>query len=167
MRDFLRPFLAFSFVLLLITGLVYSVSREPSTEEIIRERLRALGYPDVGLVVLNQTVKYSDGRVIVYYPNWKVRTYYSVTPEEALQKVQEELSGVNEEVGEFGEKHGKKTVGLRLEVDPKTLDEIEKDGTLYWVFEVYLYKGSKKLGFAGFSYVNRRTGTVTWEGLLG
>jgi len=167
MRDFLRPFLAFSFVLLLITGLVYSLSREPSTEEIIRERLQALGYPDVGLVVLNQTVKYSDGRVIVYYPNWKVRAYYSVTPEEALQKVRDELSEVNEQLGAFGEKHGKKTVGLRLEVDPKTLDEIEKDGSLYWVFEVYLYKGSKKLGFAGFAYVDRRNGIVTWEGLLG
>ena len=167
MRDFFRLLSLFFIFMFLIAGLVYSISREPTDEEIIKERLKELGYPSVGLVLLNQTVKYSDGRVIVYYPNWKVRAYYSVTPLQALEKVREELGEANEKLGEFGKKHNKKTASLMLKVDPKTLDEIEKDGSLYWVFEVYLYKGSQKLGFAGFAYVDRKTGIVTWEGLLG
>lgn len=166
-REYLRLLSLFFIFLFLISGLVYSISRDPSDEEIIRERLKALGYPSVGLVLLNQTVKYSDGRVIVYYPNWKVRAYYPVTPLKALEAVRKELGEANEKLGKFGKEHNKKTISLMLKVDPKTLDEIEKDGSLYWVFEVYLYKGSRKLGFAGFAYVNRMTGIVTWEGLLG
>jgi len=167
MREFLRPFLAFSFIALLLAGLVYSLTRGPTTEEIIKERLQAMGYPAVGLIIENQTIKYSDGRVIVYYPNWKVRAYYPITPEEALKNVNAQLDEVNEQLGDFSKKHGGKTTGLYLKADVKSLSELQKDGTLYWVFEVYLYKGGSNLGFAGFAYVDRQNGVVTWEGLLG
>lgn len=123
----------------------------------LEKRLYELGYPREGYIVLNGTVKFSDGHMIKFEGSHIEA--YPITAGEALKKAKEQLDYYNEKLEKYN---------LKLEVDTKSLNEVEENGKYYFVFEIYLKKtkGVGKGFFAGFVYVDRQTGLVKSRGLL-
>lgn len=123
-------------------------------ENELQKRLYELGYPAEGFIVVDNTMKFADGHLVRFEGNY-VETY-PITAQEALNRLNNYLAEYNLKL---------KRYDMRIEPEIKSLSEKEENGKLYWVFEVYVKKGSSKF-FAGFAYVNRKTGAVKMKGLL-
>ncbi len=82
---------------------------------------------------------------------------YPITAEQAYNIALQYLASYNEKLRKYD---------YRLYPDKKSLTEKEKNGQKYWVFELRLKAGSSDM-FAGFVWVNRKTGAVEVKGILG
>ncbi len=121
----------------------------------LKQRLYELGYPEKGYIVENGTILWSDGHITVmqgaYIEN------YPVTAEQAYNIVLQYLASYNAKLKQYD---------YKLYPKKSSLTEKEKDGQLYWVFELKLKTGRDSM-FAGFAWVNRKTGAVEVKGILG
>ncbi len=149
-RVILRLFALVSVVFLLYYG--YSTFHQTDP---LKERLYELGYPTQGYIVENGTIKWADGHLTIiqgaYIEN------YPVTAEQAYNLVLQYLASYNAKLKQYG---------YKLYPEKSSLAEKEKNGQLYWVFELKLKAGSSDM-FAGFAWVNRKTGAVEVKGILG
>ncbi|EHR77957.1 hypothetical protein OCC_02862 [Thermococcus litoralis DSM 5473] len=121
----------------------------------IKERLYELGYPTEGFIFTNGTIRWADGHLTIVQGAYVED--YSITAEQAYEIARNYLASYNEKLKEYD---------YKIYPDKKTLTEKEKNGQRYWVFELKLDTGGSKL-FAGFIWVNRKTGAVSVKGLLG
>nr|ADF80235.1 t26-11p [Thermococcus sp. 26/2] len=121
----------------------------------LKERLYELGYPTQGYIVQNGTILWSDGHITIMQGAYVEN--YPITAEQAYNLVLQYLASYNEKLRKYG---------YRLYPEKKSLTEKEKNGQLYWVFELKLKAGSNDM-FAGFAWVNRETGVIDISGLLG
>lgn len=121
----------------------------------IKERLYELGYPDQGFIFTNSTIKWADGHLTIVQGTYIED--YPVTAEQAYEIARQYLASYNKKLEKYN---------YKLYPDKETLTEKEKDGQRYWVFELKLKTGNSDF-FAGFIWVNRKTGTVSVKGLLG
>jgi len=143
-------------VIAIIFLLHFSYSTFAEHDE-LKERLYELGYPKEGYIFTNDTVRWADGHLTVLQGAYVED--YPVTAEQAYEIVRNYLADYNQKLKQYDSDYS-------LEPEKKSLAEKEEDGNKYWVFEVYLHAGGNKV-FAGFAYVNRKTGTVKMKGLLG
>jgi len=121
----------------------------------LKERLYELGYPTEGYIFTNDTVRWADGHLTVFQGAY-VKDY-PITAEQAYEIVRNYLASYNKKLEKYD---------MKIEPEKKSLAEKKENRNLYWVFEVYVRKGSSKF-FAGLAYVNRQTGAVSIKGLLG
>jgi len=138
----------------LVFMLYYGYSTFHHTDP-LKQRLYELGYPTQGYIVENGTIKWADGHITVVQGSYVEN--YPVTAEEAYNLVLQYLASYNEKLQKYG---------YRLYPVKSSLTEKEKNGQLYWVFELKLKAGSNSM-FAGFAWVNRKTGAVEVKGILG
>ena len=124
------------------------------TENELQKRLYELGYPTEGFIVVNNTMKFTDGHIVRFEGNY-VETY-PITAQEALNRLNNYLAEYNLKLKKYD---------MRIEPEIKSLSEKEEDGKLYWVFELYIKKGSSKF-FVGLAYVERKQGLIKIKGLL-
>ncbi|AEH25093.1 hypothetical protein [Pyrococcus yayanosii] len=144
----LRLFAIVSIVFLLYYG--YSTFAENE----LQKRLYELGYPTEGFIVVNNTMKFADGHIVRFEGNYVED--YPITAEEALNILNNYLAEYNLKLKKYD---------MRIEPEIKSMSEKEENGKLYWVFELYIKKGSSKF-FAGLAYVERKQGLVKIKGLL-
>jgi len=149
-RVIIRLFALVSAVFLLYYG--YSTFHHTDS---LKERLYQLGYPTSGYIVENGTIKWADGHITIVQGSYVEN--YPVTAKEAYNLVLQYLASYNEKLQKYG---------YRLYPEKKSLSEKERNGQLYWVFELKLKAGSNSM-FAGFAWVNRKTGAVEVKGILG
>jgi len=123
----------------------------------IQERLYELGYPTEGFIFTNNTIFWADGHLTKIQGAYVED--YPITAEQAYEIVRNYLADYNQRLKEYDSSY-------HLEPKAESLTEVEENGNLYWKFEVWLHTGGSKV-FAGFAYVNRKTGTVKMRGLLG
>ncbi|NJE06631.1 hypothetical protein E3E35_10585 [Thermococcus sp. GR7] len=123
----------------------------------LKERLYELGYPESGYIFTNDTIRWADGHLTVFQGAYVED--YPITAEQAYEIARNYLASYNKKLKEYDSSY-------YLEPEKKSLTEKEEDSNKYWVFEVYLHAGGNNV-FAGFAYVNRKTGTVKMKGLLG
>jgi len=121
----------------------------------LKERLYELGYPPKGHIVENGTIKWADGQLTVLQGSYVEN--YPITAEEAYNLVLQYLAKYNEKLKKYD---------YKLYPVKSSLTEKEKNGQKYWVFELKL-KASSDSMFAGFAWVNRKTGAVEVTGILG
>jgi hypothetical protein len=121
----------------------------------IKERLYQLGYPTENFIFTNNTIKWADGHLTIVQGAYVED--YPITAEQAYEIARNYLASYNKKLEKYN---------YKLYPDKKTLAEKEKDGQRYWVFGLKLDTGGSKL-FAGFIWVNRKTGAVSVKGLLG
>jgi len=138
----------------LVFMLYYGYSTFHHTDP-LKERLYELGYPTQGYIVENGTIKWADGHITVVQGSYVEN--YPITAEQAYNLVLQYLASYNEKLRKYG---------YRLYPVKSSLTEKEKNGQLYWVFELKLRAGSNSM-FAGFAWVNRKTGAVEVKGILG
>jgi len=146
----LRLFAVVMVVLLLYYGYTAFHQTDP-----IKERLYQLGYPESGHIVENGKILWSDGHLTILQGDYIEN--YPITAEQAYNIVLQYLASYNAKLKQYG---------YKLEPKKSSLTEKEKDGQLYWVFELKL-KSDRNSMFAGFAWVNRKTGTVEIKGILG
>ena len=146
----LRLFAVFSLIFMLYYG--YSTFHQTDP---LKERLYDLGYPEKGYIVENGTILWSDGHITIMQGAYVKN--YPITAEEAYNLVLQYLASYNEKLRKYN---------YKLYPDKSSLTEKERNGQLYWVFELKLKAGSNDM-FAGFAWVNRKTGAVEVKGILG
>ena len=146
----LRLFAILAIIFLLYFG--YSTFAE---HDELKERLYELGYPEKGYIVQNGTILWSDGHITIMQGAYVEN--YPITAEQAYNLVLQYLASYNEKLRKYD---------YRLYPKKSTLTEKERNGQRYWVFELRLKAGSSNM-FAGFAWVNRKTGAVTIKGILG
>lgn len=146
----LRLFAAVSIIFLLYFG--YSTFNE---HDPLRERLYHLGYPESGHIIQGDKILWSDGHLTILQGEYVEN--YPITAEQAYNIVLQYLASYNAKLRQYG---------YKLEPKKSSLTEKEKDDQLYWVFELKL-KSDRDSMFAGFAWVNRKTGTVEIKGILG
>jgi len=149
-RVILRLFVIFSTIFLVYYG--YSTFHQTNP---LKERLYELGYPPKGHIVENGTIKWADGQITILQGAYVEN--YPITAEQAYNLVLQYLASYNEKLKKYD---------YKLYPDKASLTEKEKNGQLYWVFELKLKAGSNDM-FAGFAWVNRKTGAVEVKGILG
>ncbi|ALM76215.1 hypothetical protein [Thermococcus barophilus] len=139
-----------------IVSLIFLLYFAHSTfaENELQKRLYELGYPTEGFIVVNNTMKFADGHIVRFEGNYVED--YPITAEEALNILNNYLAEYNLKLKKYD---------MRIEPEIKSLSEKEENGKLYWVFELYIKKGSSKF-FAGLAYVERKQGLVKIKGLL-
>lgn len=146
----LRLFAVVSVIFMLYYG--YSTSHQTDP---LKERLYELGYPERDYIVENGTIKWADGHITIIQGAYVEN--YPITAEQAYNLVLQYLASYNEKLKKYD---------YKLVPKKSSLTEKEKNGQLYWVFELKLKAGSSDM-FAGFAWVNRKTGAVEVKGLLG
>ncbi|MBO8175192.1 MAG: hypothetical protein H0Z18_08035 [Thermococcus sp.] len=139
-----------------IVSLIFLLYFAHSTfaENELQKRLYELGYPTEGFIVVNNTMKFADGHIVRFEGNY-VETY-PITAQEALNRLNNYLAEYNLKLKKYN---------MRIEPEIKSMSEKEENGKLYWVFELYIKKGSSKF-FAGLAYVERKEGLIKIKGLL-
>ncbi|ADC69813.1 conserved hypothetical protein [Methanocaldococcus sp. FS406-22] len=152
----MKRILFFSFLtVFLISFAILSIQK--SDEDVIREKLLEFGYPEHGYVIINNTIRYSDGSFVVLstppkkYPIGGIQAYNLA--KEFLKKKEEE--------------YGLSKYNYHLNIDAKDLSEYEENGQYYWMFKLYFGKGSSKGDWMGYILVDRATGYVKMRGLFG
>ncbi|ASJ16735.1 hypothetical protein A3L04_06435 [Thermococcus chitonophagus] len=125
------------------------------TKDPLTERLFKLGYPTEGYIIENGTIKFANG-IVVKIQGTYIESY-KITAEDALKLANQYLADYNSKLREYN---------YELVVDEKTLREEEKDGTLYWVFDMKLKKGHSSW-YVGSIWIDRKTGLVAVKGILG
>lgn len=145
----LRLFAIVSLIFLLHFSYSTFVEHDP-----LKERLYELGYPTEGFIVVNDTVRWADGHLTIFKGAYVED--YPITAEQAYEIVRNYLAEYNIKLKKYD---------MRIEPEKKSLSEKEENGNLYWVFEVYVKKGSSKF-FAGLAYVERKEGLIKIKGLL-
>ncbi len=143
------------FAVLAIIFLLYFSYSTFNEHDPIKERLYQLGYPTQGYIVENGTIMWADGHITIMQGAYVED--YPITAEQAYNIALQYLASYNEKLRKYG---------YRLYPKRSTLTEKEKNGQRYWVFELRLKAGSSDM-FAGFVWVNRKTGTVEVKGILG
>ncbi len=141
-----------------ITSIIFLLYFSYSTfaeHDQIKERLYQLGYPTKGYIFTNDTIKWADGHLTVVQGDYI--DDYPITAEQAYNIALQYLASYNEKLRKYN---------YHLYPKRSTLTEKTKDGQRYWVFELRLKAGSNDM-FAGFVWVNRKTGTVEVKGILG
>ena len=146
----LRLFAAVALIFLLWFG--YSTFNETDP---LKERLYELGYPENGHIIQGNKILWSDGHLTILQGEYIEN--YPVTAEQAYNIVLQYLASYNAKLKQYD---------YKLYPKKSSLTEKEKDGQLYWVFELKLKAGRDSM-FAGFAWVNRKTGTVDIKGILG
>ena len=146
----LRLFALVSVAFLLYFG--YSTFHQSNP---LQERLYQLGYPTKGYIFANDTVRWADGHLTIIRGSYVED--YPVTAEQAYNIALQYLASYNEKLRKYD---------YRLYPDKKSLTEKTRNGQRYWVFELRLKAGSNDM-FAGFVWVNRKTGAVEIKGILG
>ena len=139
-----------------IVSIIFLIHFATSTfaESELEKRLYELGYPTEGFILYNNTMKFSDGHIVRFEGNY-VETY-PITAEEALNRLMNYLADYNKKLEQYD---------MKIEPKIKTMSEKEENGKLYWVFELYIRKGSNEF-FAGLAYVDRKEGLIKIKGLL-
>ena len=143
------------FTLLSIIFLLYFSYSTFVEHDELKERLYQLGYPEEGFIFTNDTIRWADGHLTIIQGAYIED--YPITAEQAYNIVRNYLATYNQKLKKYD---------MKLEPEKKSLSEKEENRQRYWVFELYIKKGSSKF-FAGLAYVNRRTGAVSIKGLLG
>jgi len=146
----LRLFAVVSVIFMLYYG--YSTFHQTDP---LKERLYELGYPTKDYIVENGTILWSDGHLTIMQGAYVEN--YPITAEEAYNLVLQYLARYNEKLKKYD---------YKLYPDKASLTEKEKNGQKYWVFQLKLKAGSNDM-FAGFAWVNRKTGAVEVKGILG
>ena len=141
------------FIALAIIFLIHFATSTFAESE-LEKRLYELGYPTEGFILYNNTMKFSDGHIVRFEGNY-VETY-PITAEEALNRLMNYLADYNKKLEQYD---------MKIEPKIKTMSEKEENGKLYWVFELYIKKGSSEI-FAGLAYVERKEGLIKIKGLL-
>ncbi|WP_018153470.1 hypothetical protein [Methanothermococcus thermolithotrophicus] len=146
--------LFFSFLtIFLISFAILSVQK--SDEDIVKEKLLEMGYPDEGYIIENKTIRYPDGSfVILNTPPRK----YSIGGVQALNLARKYL---DEKYNKMLEEHD-----YHLDVEPKSIGEYENEGNHYWQFKLLFGKENTKGDFMGYVLVDRKTGHVKIKGLF-
>jgi len=146
----LRLFAIVSIIFLLYYSYSTFVEHDP-----LKERLYELGYPSEGFIFTNNTIFWADGHLTKIQGAYVED--YPITAEQAYNIVLQYLASYNQKLKKYD---------YKLYPKKSSLAEKEKDGQLYWVFELRLKAGSNDM-FAGFAWVNRKTGAVAVKGILG
>lgn len=141
------------FIVLAIIFLIHFATSTFAESE-LEKRLYELGYPTEGFILTNDTMKFADGHVVKIEGSY-LETY-PITAEEALNRLMNYLADYNKKLKQYD---------MRIEPEIKTMSEKEENGKLYWVFELYIKKGSNEI-FAGLAYVERKEGLIKIKGLL-
>ena len=141
------------FIALAIIFLIHFATSTFAESE-LEKRLYELGYPTEGFILYNNTMKFSDGHIVRFEGNY-VETY-PITAEEALNRLMNYLADYNKKLEQYD---------MKIEPKIKTMSEKEENGKLYWVFELYIKKGSSEI-FAGLAYVERKEGLIKIKGPL-
>lgn len=141
------------FIVLAIIFLIHFATSTFAESE-LEKRLYELGYPTEGFILTNDTMKFADGHVVKIEGSY-LETYH-ITAEEALNRLMNYLADYNKKLKQYD---------MRIEPEIKTMSEKEENGKLYWVFELYIKKGSNEI-FAGLAYVERKEGLIKIKGLL-
>ncbi|WP_297489419.1 hypothetical protein [Thermococcus sp.] len=143
------------FAILVIIFLLYFGYSTFNEHDLLRERLYHLGYPESGHIIQGDKILWSDGHLTILQGEYVEN--YPITAEQAYNIVLQYLASYNAKLRQYG---------YKLEPKKSSLTEKEKSGQLYWVFELKL-KSDRTSMFAGFVWVNRKTGTVEIKGILG
>ncbi|AEF96058.1 hypothetical protein [Methanotorris igneus] len=132
------------------------LGHQKDDNEIIKEKLLEFGYPAKGYVIINNTIRYSDGSFVVLSTPPKK---YPITAIGAYNLAKKYL---DEKYNKMLEEHN-----YYLDVEPGSIREYEKDGNYYWQFKLLFGKKGTKGDFMGYVLVNRKTGSVKIKGLFG
>ncbi|NPA71901.1 MAG: hypothetical protein GXO35_03610 [Gammaproteobacteria bacterium] len=156
-KFFVRSF----FILFVIVGVilwgVFYYNAHNTPEYKIKERLVELGYPTEGYYYADSSVRYPDGRVVVFedgkVENYTVNIYQATAVAYSLlEPYQSKLEQYN----------------FTLKLDYESFTETYKDGTLYFVFPVKMSREGKRDNIlVGYVFVDRKTGRAFIKGLLG
>jgi hypothetical protein len=146
--------LFFSFLtIFLISFAILSVQK--SDEDIVKEKLLEMGYPDEGYIIENKTIRYHDGSfVILNTPPKK----YSIGGVQALNLARKYL---DDNYNKMLEEHN-----YHLDVEPSSIEEF-KDGNYYWQFKLLFGRKNTKGDFMGYVLVDRQSGYCKIQGLFG
>ena len=141
------------FIALAIIFLIHFATSTFAESE-LEKRLYELGYPEDGFIVYNNTMKFADGHIVKIEGSY-LETY-PITAKEALNRLYNYLADYNKKLEQYD---------MRIEPKIETMAEKEENDKLYWVFELYIRKGSNEF-FAGLAYVERKEGLIKIKGLL-
>ena len=142
------------FIIFLITFIIFSSQK--SEEEIIKSRLLEMGYPEKGYVIINNTIRYSDGSfVVLSYPPKR----YPISAYEAYKLAKKYL---DDNYNEMLEEHD-----YYIDVDPGSITEYKKGNKHYWMFELRFGKKGTQGDFIGYILVDREKGYCRTKGLFG
>lgn len=141
-----KKVIAIIFIAILLVE-VYLTYLKPDPLE---KRLYELGYPTEGVIIQNNTLKFSDGHIAVIEGAY-IKTY-SVTAAEAINRVEQYLADVNLVYERYA----------HVKVVPKveTLTEKVDGDRRYWVVELVLKKGHRELFPQGYAFIDRESGLV-------
>jgi len=132
------------------------MSFQKSDEEIIRLKLLEMGYPESGYIIINNTIRYSDGSfVILSYPPKR----YPISAYDAYKLAKKYLDN---KYNKMLEKHG-----YHIDVDIRSIAEYKKENKHYWMFEIRFGKKRSKGDFIGYILVDRQKGYCKIKGLFG
>jgi len=157
---FLRSFFV---IALIATVMFYAASyyiAHNTSDYKLKERLIELGYPKSGYYFADNSIRYPDGRVIVF-EDGKVENY-TVNIYQATSAASSLLSPYQTKLAPYG-------YSLVLEYDK--FSETKIGGDLYFVFPIDVEKGghlgSGNKMLAGYVYVDRKNGIAFIKGILG
>ena len=152
----MKRILFFAFLITFLVSFAI-LEMQHSDEEIIKERLLEMGYPEKGYVIYNGTIRYSDGSFVILGTPPKE---CPISAYDAYKKAQDYLQRKEEE-------YGLSKYNYHLKIDVEDLQEFEENGNYYWAFKLYFGKGSSKGDWMGYILVDRATGYVKMKGLFG
>ncbi len=132
------------------------MSMQKTDNEIIKEKLLEFGYPAKGYVIINNTIRYSDGSFVVLSTPPKS---YKIGGVQALNLAREYLDN---NYNKMLEEHN-----YHLDVEPGSIEESMKDGNYYWMFKIRFGKKGTKGDFMGYVLVDRQSGYCKIQGLFG
>ncbi len=151
----MKRILFFTFLITFLLSFAI-LSSQKSDEEIIKERLLEMGYPPHGYVIVNNTIRYSDGSfVVLSTPPIK----YPISAFDAYQRAKEFIKKKEEEFG-------LSKYDYHLRIDANDLEEYH-DAGYYWMFKLYFGKGSSRGDWMGYVLVDRQSGYCKIKGLFG
>ena len=152
----MKRILFFTFLCVFLVSFTV-MSMQKSDDEIIKEKLLSFGYPSKGYIIVNNTIRYSDGSFVM------LGTPPKKYPISAFQAYDFANNYLMKKESEYG--LDKYNYNLNIDVDD--LEEYEENGNYYWAFKLYFGKGSSKGDWMGYILVNRDTGYVKMKGLFG
>ncbi|ACV25391.1 hypothetical protein [Methanocaldococcus fervens] len=152
----MKRILFFAFLITFLVSFAI-LEMQHSDEEIIKEKLLEFGYPPKGYVIINNTIRYSDGSFVVLSTPPKK---YPVSAFDAYKKAKEYLEKKEKE-------YGLDKYNYHLHIKAEDIEEYSENGNYYWAFKLYFGKGHSAGDLMGYILVSRDNGYCKIKGLFG
>jgi hypothetical protein len=154
--EIMKRILFFTFLCVFLVSFAI-MSLQKSDEDIIKEKLLSFGYPPKGYIIVNNTIKYSDGSFVILSNPPKE---YPISAFDAYKRAKEFLKKKESE-------YNLDKYNYHLRVYPEDIEEYYENGNYYWQFKFYFGKGNSKGEVMGYVLVDRKNGYTRMKGLFG